>query len=77
MPDATLYATLDHGSFADSKLIDAQVRAETAAALTQLPDSVSLDEVTATLERDGVASFIAAYEELLALVETKLNGTPQ
>ena len=77
MPDATLYATLDHGSFADSKLVDGDVRAATAAALTQLPESISLDEVTATLERDGVASFIAAYEELLALVETKMNGTPQ
>jgi transaldolase len=77
MPDATLYATLDHGDFANSKLLADDLRSSTAALLSTLPSEISLDEVTDTLERDGVASFISAYEDLLSLVETKLNGTPQ
>lgn len=73
MPDATLDATLDHGDPTSSLLRDEATRAATAALLHELPDSVSLDDVTATLEADGVASFVSAYEELLALVATKLQ----
>lgn len=76
MPDATLDAVLDHGVFASS-LLSSEASTETAAgALTQLPAEVSLDAVTEKLEIDGVASFVASYEELLASVTAKIEGTP-
>jgi len=74
MPDATLDATLDHGSFADSLLIDAAVRASTANLLEALPSDISLEAVTTKLEADGVDAFIRSYDELLATVSSKLQG---
>jgi len=74
MPDATLAAALDHGNFGTSLLLDSEVRAQTVALLGQLPSNVDLDAITLKLEEDGVASFMTAYEELLATVATKLNG---
>jgi transaldolase len=77
MPDATLVATLERGSFATSPLRDPVIRAESAALLSALPSSFSLSEVTTTLEEEGVDSFIAAYRELLATIETKLGTKKQ
>ena len=74
MPDATLEAVLDHGEFAASLLRDAASVDAAASALASLPPEVSLDDVTARLERDGVQAFVDSYEELLATVETKIAG---
>lgn len=73
MPDATLAATLDHGNFSASLLSSDEHTQWAAALLEALPDSVSLEEVTLQLEREGVASFAQSYEELLALVASKLT----
>jgi len=76
MPDVTLAATLDHGDFTTSTLLtDDGIRAA-AAKLDELPEDVSLEEVTAKLEVDGVAAFSSAYDDLLATVEKKMHETP-
>ncbi len=70
MPDATLDAALDHGRFAESLLVDPDIRRAAAARLDSLDPDVSLSAVTAQLERDGVAAFVTSYEEVLATVAT-------
>ncbi|HEY5437299.1 MAG TPA: transaldolase [Acidimicrobiales bacterium] len=76
MPDATLAATLDHGNFATSTLLtDEGIRAA-AAKLDELPENVSLEQVTAKLEVDGVAAFSSAYDDLLVTVEKKMHDAP-
>ncbi len=73
MPDATLAAARDHGNFADSPLLDPATTSAKAAELDDLPPEVSLDEVTARLETEGVASFTTAYEDLLETLAKKLQ----
>jgi transaldolase len=75
MPDATLAATLDHGDFATSNLLTDERIGAAAAVLDDLPDNVSLAAVTAKLENDGVAAFVASYEDLLKTVSEKMHGT--
>lgn len=75
MPDATLDAVLDHGDFGASRLFDEASIEGLAATLKELPVEISLDAVTDKLEVDGVASFVASYEELLATVTQKIEGT--
>jgi hypothetical protein len=65
---------MERGSFATSLLRDPVVRAESAALLSALPSSISLSEVTTTLEEEGVDNFVAAYRALLATIETKLGA---
>ena len=77
MPDPTLAATLAKGDFAQSLLLDAASRTAAVALLTSLEGEVSLDDVTLTLERDGVAAFIRSYDDLLALVQEKLDKGQQ
>jgi transaldolase len=73
MPDATLDAALGHGDFDHSLLATPSSLATTAALLDQLPESISLAQVTEQLEREGVDSFVKAYEELLSIVASKLT----
>lgn len=68
MPDATLAAALDHGRFDDSLLTQSEIRAGEVARLGELPSEISLAQVTATLERDGVDAFVQSYDEVLATV---------
>ena len=77
MPDPTLAATLAKGDFATSLLRDATSRQQATALLASLEGLVSLDDVTLTLERDGVAAFIRSYDDLLALVQEKLDKGQQ
>jgi transaldolase len=69
MPEATLRAFADHGDasrgFGESTGADVLGRAEEAG--------VDLAAITADLERDGVHSFCASYQELLDCIETKLQ----
>ena len=74
MPDATLDAALSHGNFDHSLLATPASLAATAALLDRLPASISLAQVTEQLEREGVDSFVNAYEELLSIVASKLTG---
>lgn len=73
MPDATMSATIDHGSFENSLLRDPAARHAAISLLASLPPSVSLDAITTTLERDGVESFMRSYDELLATVTSKVQ----
>lgn len=75
MPDATLAGVIDHADFTSSLLLDDQSIAATAAMLGELPEEVSLVDVTSRLERDGVASFVNSYEELIATVTSKIDRT--
>ena len=74
MPDATLDAAMARGDFAKSLLASPVTRSQTASLLELLPESCSLADVTARLEREGVDAFVNSYEELLAIVASKLAG---
>ena len=59
-----------HGGFNDTI---SPVRKKAQTAVDQLAEvGISLDEVTAQLETEGVDKFIASWEDLLATVEKKL-----
>jgi transaldolase len=69
LPDATIEAFADHGSLArtiDAKLDDAQRDWDAITAV-----GVDLDDAAAKLERDGVASFQASFDELLEALKAK------
>jgi transaldolase len=72
LPPATFDAYKDHGS------PSARIRQGIAAAPAQLAAlrqaGIDLDEVTRTLEDEGVASFAKSYTELLAGIEIKAGA---
>jgi transaldolase len=69
MPDATLDAVLDHGTI--GRTVDANY-AGAHRVVDQLAEvGVDLDDVTRTLEDEGVASFSKSFEELLASLDAK------
>ncbi len=71
MPESTLEAFEAHGTLArtvDDPAGYAEARA-TMAALATL--GVSLDDVTATLEDEGVASFSKSFDELMSSLQAK------
>ena len=69
LPDATLDAFADHGTVA--RRIDADVD-QAEAVWAALPGvGVDMDDVASQLEREGVASFITAFDELIAALEVK------
>lgn len=71
LPDATLDAFVDHGTVA--RRVDADV-AEAEAVWAALPDvGVDMDDVAAQLEREGVASFAKAFDELIEALSTKAD----
>ena len=69
MPPATLTAFADHGDVA--RTVDAGLD-EAGAAVRQLADlGISLTEVTAELEHEGVQKFADSYTDLLATIEKR------
>ncbi|MPY92012.1 MAG: transaldolase [Acidimicrobiia bacterium] len=71
-PTATLEAFIDHGSLA--RTVDADPD-EARATLARLADvGVDLDDVTAQLEKEGVAAFAKSYDEALATLEAGVDG---
>jgi transaldolase len=72
MPEATIHAFADHGEVrpdaVTSSYGEAQQVMDRLAAL-----GVDLDDVTETLEREGVEKFEASWLELLKSVETQLG----
>lgn len=69
LPDGTMNAFADHGTVA--RRVDADVD-QSEAVWAALPGvGVDMDDVAAQLEREGVASFSAAFDELIAALETK------
>ncbi|MFE9702518.1 transaldolase [Streptomyces sp. NPDC005930] len=73
MPEATLDAAADHGDVRGDTVTGgyAQARAD-LAAVERL--GVSYDEVVEQLEREGVAKFEAAWDDLLAAVTKSLDS---
>jgi transaldolase len=68
IPDPTLVAFQDHGTVArtlDADLAGARARWE------RLGELVDLVDVAEKLEREGVASFMKAFDELLEVLEKK------
>lgn len=73
MPEQTLDAVFDHGRIRGDTVTG--TAAESRAVLAGLEDlGISYDEVTATLEREGVEKFRASGEELLATVAAALES---
>ena len=69
LPDATLEAFADHGTVA--RRIDADVD-QAEAVWAALPSvGVDMDDVAHQLEREGVASFMGAFDELIEALEAK------
>ncbi len=69
LPDATLDAFVDHGTVA--RRVDVDV-ADAEAVWAKLPEvGVDMDDVADQLEREGVASFATAFDELIAALEEK------
>lgn len=69
MPPATLAAFLDHGQVTPTlaaNLLDAQAHLANVAAL-----GVDLDAVTRKLLDDGVASFAASFDTLMASITAR------
>ena len=69
LPEATLEAFADHGTVA--RRVDADID-EARDAWRSLADvGVDMDDVAAQLEREGVASFAAAFDELIDALAAK------
>lgn len=69
VPPATLNAFIDHGTVAptiETDLDGAKARLKKLADL-----DIDLDEITQTLQYDGVASFAKSFESLMASIEEK------
>ncbi|MDQ3106279.1 MAG: transaldolase, partial [Actinomycetota bacterium] len=69
MPDATVDAFLDHGTVArtiDDGVDDAKAVLDRIEAV-----GVSLSDVSATLESEGVAAFVKSFDELLQTLQDK------
>ena len=71
MPEATLRAFADHGDLSHPL----GIAGASSATLRQARGAgIDLDAITAKLEREGVRLFCDSYQELLACIETKLQG---
>jgi transaldolase len=74
MPEATIHAFADHGEVkvgvVQSSYAEAQQVLDRLEAL-----GIGYDDVTATLEREGVEKFEASFHELANGVETQLRKT--
>lgn len=68
IPDATLVAFEEAGTL--RRTVDADV-AEAQAVWDAVGAIVDLDDVSEQLEREGVASFMSAYDDLLAVLKAK------
>jgi len=72
MPDATLAAFLERGTVAstvDEGIDDAKASLDRIEAL-----GISMADVAATLEAEGVAAFAKSFDELLQSLQDKANG---
>jgi transaldolase len=72
LPDATVEAFVDHGRMA--RTVDTAVD-EARQVLDRLEQlDVSMEDVAATLEAEGVAAFSKSYDELLQALTDKANA---
>jgi transaldolase len=71
LPEATIEAFTDHGTLA--RTVDTAVDEAKALWSSLVEYGVDVDDVAATLEREGVASFQKSFSELLDALTTKAN----
>jgi transaldolase len=72
MPVSTMEAFLDHGNV--ERTVDQRYQ-HAESVLSKLESAgISLDQITSQLENDGIDSFVASYDELLAGVEEKRSA---
>lgn len=72
MPVKTIEAFLDHGTVA--RTVDKSY-GEAERVLARLEEAgISLDAITAQLEKEGIDAFVASYDDLLAGVEEKKSA---
>jgi transaldolase len=69
MPETTLEAFEDHGTLARTVDADPGAAQATVERLREL--GIDLEEVAATLEDEGVASFAKSFDELLGTLDAK------
>ncbi|WP_431221338.1 transaldolase [Leifsonia xyli] len=73
MPEKTLDATFDHGTITGDTVTGTY--AESNDVLNKLADlGISYDDVTETLEREGVDKFVVSWNELVETVKNALEG---
>ncbi|SVD31476.1 uncharacterized protein METZ01_LOCUS384330, partial [marine metagenome] len=70
LPDATLEAFEDHGTVA--RTVDADPVAAHATLRDLTAVGVDLDDVARTLENQGVAAFVASFDDLLGSLRAKV-----
>lgn len=75
MPVATIEAFLDHGVVARTVDQDYAGAHAVAAGLADL--GVSLEDITTTLETEGINTFVNSFDDLLAGVESKRQSLAQ
>lgn len=69
LPEATVAAFADHGTVAETITVGVAEAQATWAALAAV--GIDMDDVAATLEQQGMASFQKSFAELLSTLETK------
>jgi transaldolase len=69
LPEATIDAFVDHGTVA--RTIDADLAEADRVWSALAAVGIDMNDVAAKLEREGVASFIASFDDLLAALEQK------
>jgi transaldolase len=72
MPPATIDAFRDHGVV--ERTVDKKVSAAQGLLKEIEAVGISIDDVTAKLLRDGIASFQKSFDELLGGIETKVGS---
>ncbi|MBK5222339.1 MAG: transaldolase [Acidimicrobiia bacterium] len=72
LPDATLAAFEDHGTVARTIDLDVEGAHGVLERLGQV--GVDMDDVAAVLEREGVASFAASFDDLIATLNTSAEA---
>lgn len=73
MPEKTLDATFDHGTITGDTVTGTY--AESNDVLNKLAElGISYDDVTETLEREGVDKFVVSWGELVETVKNALEG---
>jgi transaldolase len=72
MPDQTLEAFLDHGT--PARTVDGDFDAAQAVLDDLASVGIDIDDVTRTLEEEGVAAFSKSFDELLASLQAKADA---
>jgi len=73
LPDATIKAFLDHGTVA--RTVDRDVDGARRLFEEELPEAgVDIDDVSRTLEQEGVSAFVKSFDELIQSLSDKANA---